>query len=965
MQDIVMQVGAKARRARGRNAGPAKASSGLAAILEEHRRRFVAPLRAGKDCHEIGQRRARDAKAEIVLSLAAAPAGDVLARLPACLEILDRGGTLVIAATGDVQALAEAMGRAFPVVARYRQRSLAGSIIVEERFASVRVTVLADRGAADSADCVLFVGASAPPPSLAGGVFEAADGAAEFIPLADTGAPAPHPEPAARDDLYVPRSVAASLVDRLRSLDERHLADYLATEAARGERGADAGRNAAAAPFDLADADHPWPLRDNPTLRPETLEKYDRRVDDDVVGAARDGARFLETFALLGPTPDFAGAVAALNAADRRLRLDSETPDASIVIPVHGQFAYTLNCLDALFAHASQYSAEIIIVDDGSTDATPEFLPNIPGIRAHRQPVNAGFIASANAGAARARGRFVVMLNNDTRVMPGWLDMLIGGFELFPRAGMVGSKLLYPDGTLQEAGGIIWRNGVGWNYGRGDDPNRPRYCHARQVDYVSGASIAIPAEIWRALGGFDVYFAPAYYEDADLCFRLRAAGYETWLQPGSRVIHYEGKTGGTDLRHGAKSYQTRNAGKFLIRHRETLLAHRPHGEAILLERERHARRRALVIEPTCPTPKQDAGSGYTIMVMQLLQTLGYKPYFVPEDNFLYQPEHTAALHHLGIECAFAPYDLGFENYARRHGALFDIIIAFRAPTFARIVDILRAAIPHAPIIFNNHDLRYLRMQRAAELTGDADALARAETAKRGELAVMARADCILSPSPFEVELISREIPEIPAIALPLMTPLFGTTAGFARRRDVCFLGGYRHEPNVDAVAYFVREVLPLIQAEEPSIRFIIAGANPGEQVRALARADVIVTGMIDDLRDVLDAARVFVCPLRFGAGMKGKLLTALSYGLPVVTTTIGVEGIAAVDGEHVLVADTPADLAAACLRLYRNESLWASLSANGQSLMREKYSLASGQDALRRAIDIAMHQLHGIETPAA
>ncbi len=630
------------------------------------------------------------------------------------------------------------------------------------------------------------------------------------------------------------------------------------------------------------------------------------------------------------------------------------------MIPVHGQLAYTLNCLDALFAQHSAHRAEIIVVDDASPDASGVFLSRVGRIRVHRNEQNRGFIAACNIGGGLARGRFVVLLNNDTRPLPGWLDGLIECFSLFPGAGLVGSKLLYADGRLQEAGGIVWRDGRAWNYGRNDDPNRPEYCHARQVDYVSGAAIALPAAMWRDLGGLDPYYAPAYYEDTDIAFRVRALGHQVWLQPLSRVIHYEGRTGGTDIAAGVKSFQAINRGKFFYRWRETLLRHGDDRAAIARERERQVTRRAVLLDDTTPTPRQDAGSNYTLLTMRLFIALGYKLSFVPQDNFLYQQGHTTDLHRIGIECAYAPYYFRTEAYLRRHGGGFDIVMVSRLQVLEQVIGELEAFAPQAPILFNTHDLNFLRMRREAELVGDSAMLAAADAMRERELALMRRVDCVITPSAYEGEILARELADVPSYVLPIMTDFEGTDIGFEARRDVCFLGGYRHPPNVDAVRYFLDEIFPLLKAGEPDLRFVMAGANPTPELLALAREDVIVTGMIDDLREVFDRVRVFVCPLRIGAGAKGKVASAMSYGLPIVATSIGAEGMGLVDGETVLVADTPAEFAAACLRLYRDRALWESVSAASLALVRRVASAEAREGIFGAAIDAALRHKFGV-----
>jgi GT2 family glycosyltransferase/glycosyltransferase involved in cell wall biosynthesis len=920
--------------------------------------------------------------ADVVLALDAVSPQAVLTAAPELAQVVRSGGVLVMVSRPDAtpdggrSAIEAALARRFRYVATFRQSPVVGTLLTDARREGSRVVALADDPT--PAGAMLHVCSAEPLPDLAGGVFAAPSGAMASLvtsmkyagrPVAVSGRraivsanPVELPEEALRDENALElRRRAVSLVERLIEHDERML--DLVAETAQLRRQLE-DTPAPGDRFDVTRTRHGWPLADNPEMPPEALEFYDRRVDDDVVLEGRAGEAFLKRFGLTGDAPATAAAIAALNAAPRRLPFAGagDIPDVSIVIPVHGQLGYTLNCLDSLFRQASRHTAEIIVIDDDSPDGSGDKLPLVAGIRCCRQPVNGGFISSCNAGATLARGRILVMLNNDTRVVAGWLDELIGGFTLFPRAGLVGSKLLYPDGSLQEAGGIIWRDGSAWNYGRNDDPNRPQYCHARQVDFVSGASIAVPAALWHQLGGFDALYAPAYNEDSDLCFRIRAAGHETWFQPQSKVIHYEGRTAGTDTRVGVKSYQVVNARKFLMRWHETLADHRANGEAPYFERERRMHRRALVIDATAPTPDQDAGSVTTVLNLRLLQQLGYKVHFVPQDNFLFQQKYITDLQREGIECAYVPYDTSFESYMSRYGSLFDVMLVFRVTVAEKTIAVLRRHAPQASILFNNMDLHFLRLQREAELAGDAEGIAAAAAMQQRELDVIGKVDCTITPSTFEKGVIAELAPAAPARVLPFMFDFAGTSVGFAPRRDICFLGGYRHSPNVDAVRFFVREVFPLLRQAEPGIRFVIAGANPTPEVKALATDDVIVTGMVADLRAVFDTTRVFACPLRAGAGVKGKLATAMSYGLPVVTTSIGAEGMDLRDGEHVLVADTPAAFAASCLRAYRDAALWQRLSAAGQALVRENHSLVRGRGILAEAIETALRHRLGLDT---
>jgi glycosyltransferase involved in cell wall biosynthesis len=318
--------------------------------------------------------------------------------------------------------------------------------------------------------------------------------------------------------------------------------------------------------------------------------------------------------------------------------------------------------------------------------------------------------------------------------------------------------------------------------------------------------------------------------------------------------------------------------------------------------------------------------------------------------------YTTDLQRMGIDCAYLPYEGGVEAYLRRYGWMFDVVLVFRVGVLEKTLDLLRTYAPQAPVLFNNMDLHFLRMEREAALAGDAEGLREAAAMRERELALINRVDCTMTPSTFEKQVLDEVAPDAKTLVLPFMMEFFGTSSGFSDRRDICFLGGYRHTPNVDAVRFFVTEVFPLIKAEEPDIRFIIAGAGPTEEVLALAREDVIVTGLVDDLADVFDTTRVFACSLRAGAGVKGKVAAAMAYGLPVVSTRVGAEGMDLVDGANVLLADEPADFAQACLRLYRDQLLWDRISANSQRLVQDFYSLDAGRRVLREAIEIGLRQ---------
>ncbi len=629
-------------------------------------------------------------------------------------------------------------------------------------------------------------------------------------------------------------------------------------------------------------------------------------------------------------------------------------PDVSIVIPVYNQAPFTLACIEALLRHRSRHRFEILVGDDGSSDATAAALAvPLPGVRHVRHARNLGFVRNCNATAEHARGRYLVFLNNDTLVLPGWLDELIGTLEGHADVGLVGSKLIYPDGRLQECGAIVWRDGSAWNYGRLADPRRPEFCYRRDVDYVSGASIAVRSDLWTSLGGFDEAFVPAYAEDADLAFRVRSRGLRTVVQPLSQLLHFEGISSGTDLGAGAKAYQVENLRKLHARWAAELAGHRDNAVQPELEKERSIQRRALFIDHCTPSPNEDAGSLVAFEVMQAFIANGYKVTFVPEDNFAHVGAHTRDLQRIGIEAIYHPAYSRMSAFLAARKDRFDVIFLHRFGVADAHLAALRRAYPDARIVFLNADLHYLREMREAELAGDAKALAKARLTRERELRAVAGADVALVHSEHEHALLQRDVPGANIVVFPLVHEPATQVAPLSTRDGVCFVGGFRHPPNADGIRWFVDAVWPKVLAHLPQARLYVVGSHVTPEVRALGGIQgVEVVGYVEDLDAFLDRRRVSVAPLRYGAGAKGKVAGSLARGLPTVCTAIAAEGMGLSAGADVLVADDPDELAGQVLRLLRDDAEWKRLSEAGLAYAHATTSRASAHARMRRVLGL-------------
>ena len=286
----------------------------------------------------------------------------------------------------------------------------------------------------------------------------------------------------------------------------------------------------------------------------------------------------------------------------------SEAPLISIIVPVHDAINDVLACLRSIAAHPPRAGFEVIIANDASDPAEFSPIRQVAGIRILDGDTNQGFLFTCNDAVAQANGAYVWLLNSDTEIGPDSADALLRTFDDFPDAAAAGSKLVYPDGTLQEAGGIVWNDASAWNYGRGGDQRDSEYNYARRADYVSAASLMIDRSVWNELGGFDAEFAPAYYEDTDLCLRIALVGKSVIYQSGSVVIHHEGKSYGTDVTQEGKHHQVLNHETFLRKWGDVLSTRRANGVEPERERERSVERRVLIVDARMLTPDMDSGS---------------------------------------------------------------------------------------------------------------------------------------------------------------------------------------------------------------------------------------------------------------------------------------------------------------------------------------------------------------------
>jgi GT2 family glycosyltransferase len=624
-------------------------------------------------------------------------------------------------------------------------------------------------------------------------------------------------------------------------------------------------------------------------------------------------------------------------------------PKVSVIIPAHNKVAVTYYGLCALLVAHNKVRFEVILVDDASTDATAQIEKIVSGIKVIRHDEPKRFIRACNAGAAEARGEYVVLLNNDTEPTTGWLDNLIDAFDRFENVGLAGSKLLYPDGTLQDAGGIIWGTGNPWNYGHGANPWDPRFCYTRQADYLSGAALMTTKAIWDHLGGLSDYLEPMYFEDTDFAFKVREAGFRTYFVPSSIVYHFEGMTSGTDTSSGFKRYQEVNRPKFKRRWARAFANFGKEGHEPDLEKDRGIVGRVLFIDTSAPREDRDAGSYAARREMELVQSLGYKVTFLPQ-NLAHLGSYTDDLERTGVEVIRAPFYLSVAEFLEKRAAEFDAVYITRYQVAQETLPLVRRHGPQARVLLNNADLHFLRELRAALIADDPSRIAAVRAVRDQELEMMKQADVVLSYNEVEHSVIASHTEGAARVmTCPWVVDIPARIPALKGRRGLSFLGSFGHPPNAEGIRWFCSEVMPLLDGTGTHLS--IYGSGMGDDIRALASDVVDPVGFVKDIADAYGRHRIFIAPLLSGAGIKGKVLSAIAHGIPTVLTAVAAEGIGLRSGHDCLIVERPRDWAEAIETLSKDDKMWSAMSKAARDYAAQRFSFEAGREKMKAAFE--------------
>jgi len=627
----------------------------------------------------------------------------------------------------------------------------------------------------------------------------------------------------------------------------------------------------------------------------------------------------------------------------------SRRPLASVVIPMMGDPRFAHHCLAALGTHRSTHPYEIIVVDCRPAAGAAAPLPRWNKVRILVECAGSGVAAALNHGAAVASGEYLVFLDDHLQVQDRWLDALLETFALKPDAGIVGSRLLDPDGRQRAAGGRILEDGGSCGYGYLEDPCKPEFSYLRPTDYCPAASLAMRRSLFADLKGFDAGLSAPDYPDVDLALRVSEAGYGVYCQPCSEAVQF-GPDHSIHDENGCRLGPDQGSReRFLRRWKARSRARTTQTDNQTPGSESQGYKRVFVADFAIPTPDRDSGSLRMVRLLAILQEQGFGITFASMGLEVRQP-YLAELQKRGVECLYRPYVTSGAEHLREQGGRYDLVILSRLDTAAELLPIALRWCPRAKIIFDTVDLHFQRIAREAAVKGNPRIERIANRKKKQELGLIAKAHTTLVVSQVEQELLADELPQADVHVVSNIHRIHGSAKPFEARRDILFVGGFAHPPNTDAVLFFARAIFPRVLARIPGVRFLVVGSDPPPEVVELADPSLHVLGYVPELDELFNTCRLSVAPLRFGAGVKGKINQSLAYGLPVVATAIAAEGMFLQDGQSVLIANDHRTFADAVVRLYQNQVLWNRLSQGGLSVMEEHFSFRAAREAVARML---------------
>ena len=618
-------------------------------------------------------------------------------------------------------------------------------------------------------------------------------------------------------------------------------------------------------------------------------------------------------------------------------------PLVSIIIPFSNNFRLTYNCISSILQAEPMVPYEIIIGNDISTGYKKIINLYISNIIFHNNN-KYNFLMNCNEMVKLSKGKYILFLNNKIKVHKEWLIYLIKLIESDEKIGMVGSKVVYHNGKLQEAGGIVWNNGEYYNYGRGNNFDMPEYNYVKEVDYISGASILIRKIIWEKIGGLDVRYLSSFYGDIDFAFKLRSFGYKIMFQPKSIVENYKGILFGNILSTDIK--------KFVKKWKVELKFQKKKGN-IFLSRDR-GYNRIFVIDDNVPNIDKNAGNRCTFMYLNLFKEIGFQVTFLPNDFKKIEP-YTSILQQKGIEVLYGVwYKKNIRNWLKTNLKYFKYVYLQRPKIAKKYFDLIKKHFPRKIFYFAHH-LHYIRLFREYNITHDKKILKQSEISKKIEMEIFSKVDIIHVVGNYEYQILKEKFKKKIIRNIPLYIYdklLSNVEKDFSKRKDLIFVGALSRLPNKDAVLWFAKYVYPKIVDRFQDMVWHIVGSSIPNTIKKLESKNIKIEGFLSDenLHLLYQKCRIAIVPLRFGAGVKGKVVEAAYNQIPIVTTSIGGEGLDNSFGAFI-IEDNAEKMSEIIIKLYLDYSKLKQMSDSGKKFIEKCFSINRAKEVLLKDIN--------------
>ena len=612
----------------------------------------------------------------------------------------------------------------------------------------------------------------------------------------------------------------------------------------------------------------------------------------------------------------------------------------SIIIVLYNQAHFSFLCLKSILHHAD-VEYEVVIIDNASTDETEDLLLQIDNAKVIRNKENIGFLKAVNQASKVAKGKYVLLLNNDAMLEERSLSSAIHTIEKDETIGAVGGKIKLVDGTLQEAGNIVWNDGSCIGYGRGDNPNDPQFMFKRQVDYCSGAFLLFRKTDFLNLNGFDNRFSPAYYEETDFCIQLNKSGLKTVYDPNVVIVHYEFASSGNVS--DALSLQEKNKKTLATKHEEWLeKKYPPSEENILVARSANDYKNILLIDDRVPHPSLGSGYPRCANILNTLASFNFNvtlyPLQFPIDDWksCYETLDDS------IEVILGKGKSGIYGFLESRKGFFQYIIVSRVHNMEAFEDLVMKEeqfLENVKIIYDAEALTASREIIRAFLRGQVIKDEEQNVMIKNEVDKSIVADSVVAVSEQEAEVYrSHGIKSVHVLGHMITTSPGNNN--FIDREGLLFVGALRDDgsPNVDSLLWFCVNVLPLIEKTLPNIKLYVVGELGAPSLFAIKKENINFLGKIKDLNDIYNQCRIFIAPTRFAAGIPHKVHEAAAYGIPCITTPLLAKQLNWTDGKELLIGDTPEKFAEQCLRLYGDQGLWEGIRKQGLSVIDDDCS---------------------------